>query len=204
MVGLKAADRIVLLPAFDMCRLHGENVSLTGPLSGKVFITGSVAPEAADFVSDQFKKRLSRIEQIELIEPSKQDHGNMAGIDPVAGQRNERIAAIQQLGREHKAEGVFCAYVYAFRERVGTAYGVDQPAKVTFELNLVSVATGAIVWQAHFSETQKTLSENALLIGKFLKRKGRWITAKEMTAAAMEERLQVFENDYVRFPQGGQ
>ncbi len=151
-------------------------------------------------ITDKLKKLLDRIEPVELIFIPRQDPEHLVGIEPVAGQRVQRIAAVQEFGRQQKADSVFCAYVYAFRERVGSAYGVDLPAMVIFELNLVSVATGSILWQAHYSETQKPLSENAFQIGKFFKRKGRWITAEEMADEALEKCIRSFESDYVGLP----
>ena len=113
----------------------------------------------------------------------------MVGLAPVAGSRAERIAAIQKAGGRQGADAVLCAYVYAFRNRVGNAYGVETPAMVSFEMNLVSTATGRIVWRRDFTETQKTLNENLLHLGKFLQRKGRWVTAEEMATQAIEDLL---------------
>jgi len=186
-------DRVLILPAYDMSKIYGEDVSMRGPLSGQVFITSQVAPEATDFLISRLNNQLSAMFDIEVMEPAADfDASSMIGIEPAAGHRSERIPIIQQYGRQMGVDGVICTYIYGFRKRVGTAYGVDKPAMVSFELNLISVATGRLVWQAHFSETQKSLNEDALHIGQFIERKGRWITAEEMAAKAVENLLKSF------------
>lgn len=192
--------RILLLPAFDICRIYGENVSLMGPLSGKVFVTSQVAPDATDLIYSMVKKSLARLQRLEMVPAARNADGVLVGVDPIAGNRSERIAAVQALGRQSGAEGVFIAYIYSFRERVGTAYGAENPARVSFELNLVSVASGRIVWQAHFSEAQQTLNENVFQLGKFLKRKGRWVTAEQMAEGAVDDLMGAFENQFFKSP----
>lgn len=192
--------RILLVPVFDMFRIHGENVSLMGPLSGNVFVTSQVATTAADDIYGMLRKSLARIESIELVPAAKVDVNIRAGVDPIAGHRSERIAAVQKIGRQSQAEAVICAYVYGFRERVGTAYGADQPARVSFELNMIDVVTGRIVWQDHYSETQQTLNENVLQLGKFIKRKGRWVTAEEMAAGAVNDLIGSLKDQFFKFP----
>lgn len=192
--------RVLLLPAFDMSRIHGENVTLMGPLSGNVFVTSKVTAAAADEIYGMLKKSLARIENLELVPAAKGDLEFRAGVDPITGHRSERIAAVQKVGRQSRAEAVICTYVYGFRERVGTAYGADHPARVSFELNMIEVATGRIVWQDHYSETQQTLNENVLQLGKFLKRKGRWVTAEEIAAGAVNDLIGSLKDQFFKSP----
>ena len=185
--------RILVLPFYDLSAIFGDKKSLRGPLTGKVFITATVAPKAADALSAQLRKRLSLRNTLSIIEPKMEDLNAMVGISPLAGPQEKRIALIQQVGRQRGAEAVFCGYIYTFRERVGTAFGVEQPAAVAFELNLVNVSTGAVIWQADFDETQQALNDNLLKIGEFFRRKGRWISAQEMAFQAIDDLMKKFD-----------
>jgi len=184
--------RILILPVVNMSEIHGQNASLRGPLSGEVFVTDEVAPKAADFMGATFRNRLMRLEQVELVEPSTAAITARVGVAPLQGPREGRIAAIQEAGRQKGADSVFCTYLYAFRKRVGTAYGVDAPAMISFESVLVSVATGRLIWQDSYSETQQTLNDNLLRIDKFMERRGRWITAEEMASQAVDKMMENF------------
>jgi hypothetical protein len=183
-------ERVLVLPAFNMAEIHGNNADLRGPLSGEVFITDGVPPQSIDFFDATLRNRFMRLEGIHLIEPNAEAIASRAGLAPIQGGRSDRIALIQQAGRQSGAEAVLCTYIYAFRERVGTAYGVDSPASISFESILVSVATGRLIWQGSYTETQTTLHQNLFKIDRFIQRKGRWITAKEMAAGAIDEMIQ--------------
>ena len=43
-------------------------------------------------------------------------------------------------------------YVYRFRERKGVSYTVEQPASVAFEIHLLRVSDGALVWRGSFDK----------------------------------------------------
>ena len=60
-----------------------------------------------------------------------------------AGGVVERAVA---LGKEVGADGVIFGRVFRFHKRVGTEYGASEPASVWFELGLVSVSSGEVVW----------------------------------------------------------
>ena len=51
-----------------------------------------------------------------------------------------------------------------------------------------------MIWNGHFEETQKPLSENVLDLGMFIKRKGSWVTADELAQGGLEDLLGRFLN----------
>lgn len=185
-------ESVLIMPVIDMSDVYGPDASVRGPVSGEFFVTDAVAPVAVKFISAAQWKRLRQMALVELVEPKPAAIDTKTGLVPVQGTRSERIAAIQAAGRQVGADGVLCTYVYAFRKRVGTDFGVEAPAMVSFESVLVSVASGRVVWQESFSETQQTLNENLLRIGKFLRRKGRWVTAEEMAGRAVDDMMKKF------------
>lgn len=193
---VKKFENILIMPVINMSDIYGLNTGVRGPLSGQVFVTDVVVPEAAEFISSELWTRLIHMKFVELIEPNPHIIDSKVGLVPVQGSRNERLEAIQNAGRQMGADAVLCTYVYAFRKRVGNAFGVDVPAMVSFESVLVSSASGGLMWQKSFSETQQPLNENLLGIGKFLRRKGRWITAEEMATRAIDNMMNDFSASF--------
>jgi hypothetical protein len=99
---------------------------------------------------------------------------------------------LRDVGNDLGADGVVAGYVYRFRERKGVAYSVEQPASVTFEIHLLRVSDGALVWRGTFDKTQSSLMEDLLQVSSFYRGKGRWVTAKELMGEGVEQILKTF------------
>lgn len=177
---------LLVLPTYDMSRTSGGNENIAGPVSGNVFPVGQVASDAVRIMQPAIRKAFRLAQNTHIIEATAQDVSEMVGVAPEDGTRGQRIERIRQAGRRSGANAVLCSYIYAFRKRVGKDYGIEAPAKVSFELNIIDVANGGLIWKGAFTETQKTLSDDLFQIGKFIKRKGRWIEAREMAQQALE------------------
>jgi PBP1b-binding outer membrane lipoprotein LpoB len=91
------------------------------------------------------------------------------------------------LGKQVGADGVIFGRVFRFRERVGTRYGATEPASVSFELALLQVATGKVVWQGRFDRTQQSLSSNLLDFWMFWRAGPHWFTARELAGLGVEQ-----------------
>lgn len=183
-----AAVRLLVLPFQNMAHLHGIKNTLRGPLTRKVFTTSAVAPRSEMIMDAVLMDQLSKHNSIKVQAlqtsagvPSKKD---LQGV--------ELIQALQSLGQKNRSDAIMVGYLYGYRDRVGGAFGAEISAHVAFELVLVGVKNGAIMWRRGISETQQPLNENLLDIGKFIRRKGRWVTAREMSQQAMQEMLQSF------------
>lgn len=99
---------------------------------------------------------------------------------------------LRDVGSELGADGVVVGYVYRFRERKGVAYSAEQPASVTFEIHLLRVSDGALVWRGFFDKTQSSLMEDLFQMSSFFRGKGRWVTAKELMGEGLEAILKTF------------
>jgi hypothetical protein len=99
---------------------------------------------------------------------------------------------LRDVGSELGADGVVAGYVYRFRERKGVAYSVEQPASVTFEIHLLRVSDGALIWRGTYDKTQSSLMEDLFQIPSFFRGKGRWVTAKELMGEGIEQVLKTF------------
>ncbi len=93
----------------------------------------------------------------------------------------ELEARALQLGKVVKADGVFYGTVSRFRERDGSEYGARHGASVSFRLALVSVETGATVWEGRFDQTQQALSSNLLDWWMFWEAGPKWVSARELS-----------------------
>ena len=160
-------------------------------MCGKVFTTGEVAEGAAAMLTEHLFDLLKDRKDIELI-PSSQAQGVMskllAGSNKTVQERDLQL----EIGRALNADAIFAGYIYRFRERVGNEYSVDLPASVAFDLHLIRVEDGRVLWSAHFDETQLPLSDDLFRIGLFLRRKAKWITAKKMAISGLEDMLKDF------------
>ncbi len=63
---------------------------------------------------------------------------------------------------------------------------------MAFDLHLVRVSDGTILWTGYFDETQKTLMENMLDISAFFEREGKWVTAEQMASAGLLKIMETF------------
>jgi hypothetical protein len=183
--------RILILPVKDMALIHGVNKSVTSPFSGKFYITGKVMGPADELLTDKLISFVeSRPDYLSVQANPSQGQPTDWLTDGLGVASEKQILA--QLGRNAKADAVLTGCVYRFEERVGTKHSVQSPASVIFEIHLINVKDGSIVWSGIFSETQQSLSENLLNIKTFIQRKARWITAREMAMSGLEDLLRTF------------
>ena len=90
-------------------------------------------------------------------------------------------------GKKQGAQLLLIPQVLDWHEREGSKAGVTQSAHVRVEFFLLRVDTGSIMDRSVFEEKQAGLAENLLNMGSFLKRKGQWVTAEELTVDGMSK-----------------
>jgi hypothetical protein len=184
-------NRILVLPFQDMYKVFGTNMSYRCPLCDSVYEIEKVAPEADVFLTDQLVAAMTAREDFTLIPPGEA-RGIIDQLVSPDGRLVPPLEILQQAGQSVGAEGILLGRVYRFEERVGAKFSAEKPASVTFDLLFIRVADGRILWTGRFEETQKSLSENLFNLGTFIKRKGKWITAREMAQAGLDEMLKTF------------
>jgi hypothetical protein len=92
-----------------------------------------------------------------------------------------------EYGKKQGAQVLLIPQVLDWHEREGSTAGVTQSAHVRVEFFLLRVDTGSIMDRSVFEEKQLGLSENLLNMGSFLKRKGQWVTAEDLTVESMRK-----------------
>ena len=152
-------------------------------------MTGKVAKGAGQYLTEHIVSLLRDCKNIDII-PTSQAEGVLSGL--LSGNETglKEYDIIKKTGLALGADIVMVGYLYRFRERSGTRYAVDSPASVAFDIHLIRVKDGRILWAGHFDETQRSLSENLFHLSTFIKRKGAWIDAREMALSGLENLLQ--------------
>jgi hypothetical protein len=97
------------------------------------------------------------------------------------------------LGKEGSADAVIFGTVSRFRERVGTEWGATSPAAVSFDLSLVFVASGEVLWQGRFDQTQQPLSSNFFDSWMFWRAGPHWFSARELAGLGVDKLLEQME-----------
>ncbi len=91
-----------------------------------------------------------------------------------------------QVGRCVPADYILVPFLFDWKERRGNEWSVEEPAKVTLELNLIDI-NELKLQRFLFDERQQSLSENILNMGVFFKRGARWVSAGELAGGGLEQ-----------------
>jgi hypothetical protein len=142
-------------------------------------------------LSEQLFILLKDRQDIQLI-PASQSQGVVSDLLSEHQKRLSERDLLIETGRALKADCVLSGNIFRFRERVGGKYSVDLPASVAFDIHLIRVSDGRLLWNDHFDETQRPLSENLFQLRPFLQRKATWITANEMAVSGLKDVLKSF------------
>lgn len=146
----------------------------------------TIAEGATQIVTDQLYHRL--LEHQLIVSRWQGDEAQPFGIEN--GSLSD-VQQAQQIGRLLKTPAVLFGTVDAFAEREGSAMGIRKPASIGFTVQLIHTEDGRLLWKASYHETQKSLLEDITTLPLFFKRKGRWLTAAELSDDGVDEILSV-------------
>jgi len=180
------AGTLLILPFKNMSAVYGDHKNIRSPLSGSFFTTGDVSSEAEHSMTRNVTALLQKCTQYTFLSGSKA-RSVIAGAFAENKNPVEIREHLVRIGQKLGANWVVAGGIYRFKERVGGTMSVESAASVAFDIALIDVANGRLLWTGHFDETQKPLSENILNFGSFVKRQGKWVSADELTRFAMEE-----------------
>jgi len=186
--------KIAIMPFQSDVGLDRYQESIQCPLCGTVFRKGRIERNAEERLTTLVFDYLQVDTQYELI-PPPEVRGAMSQVFSRRFDSNT-IPFIVDIGRAVGADAVLVSYVYRYKERVGTSYSVKNPASVAFDLHLVSVKRGAILWKGGFDKTQRSLSENIFQIRGFIKGGAKWLTVDEWTSQGLEQTMKTFPKYY--------
>ncbi|GEM_PF-6098847 len=111
---------------------------------------------------------------------------SISSVESVFNQNIEKIN-ISDIVEKFKIDYIIEGYIYKFKERQGSEYSVKEAATVHFVVVLRNPITGESLWSKEYYEQQEELSNNLLNVFNFFKRKGKWLTALELSEQAIEK-----------------
>jgi hypothetical protein len=149
------------------------------PASAAPTITGDGAAQAPAAISRMLLDAAARETQWTLASAERVDPANLAGESPE--ERAGEMAA--RLG----ADAAVTATIARYRERVGSAFGVAEPASVSFQVLLVRAGQKHAVWRADFTQTQEPLTYNLWGFWKVQRGGLRWLTADDLARIGVDE-----------------
>jgi hypothetical protein len=184
-----ALSRIAVLPFQDLTPEDPAARMVSCPLCGGIFQTERLASSAEKVVEDLVLTSLREYKQFTIADPAltAEVYARIAASGPAA-----RPEILQKTGKELNVDAVLVGYVFRYRERKGYPYSVEKPASVAFDLHLLRVKDGLIVWRGAFDKTQSSLMENVFQLSSFFSGGGKWVTAKELSADGLTAILKTF------------
>ena len=142
---------------------------------------------AADNLGDIFYRKLKIREGISLV-PSYEVQDAMAAIPT----KPLTPPLIKLIGQRLRADAVLAGNVEVYKERTGSAIGLERPqdaAEVGFAVQLISVRDGIPLWTGQYHEQQRPANQD--LTG-FLERGPRYLTVEELADSAADHVLRKF------------
>lgn len=88
-----------------------------------------------------------------------------------------------------ECNGVLETRLRRYSERIGGKYTAEEPAAVAFDMKLIGVDTGGVLWAATFEEMQRSVLENLYEWGKAKSRGFTWITARDLLLEGIRDKF---------------
>lgn len=185
-------ERILVVSFKDIAKIAGADLSVRCPLSGKTFLTGEVEEGAKALLNRELRNHLQGREAFKFISPEE-----MSDLQPELLSENGEVLPEGNLltitGRKLGADAVLAGHIYRYQDRVGGDFSVESAASVAFDLHLLRVSDGRVLWTGVFDETQRALTDDLFELPSFLERDGQWVTADQMAEAGLKEVLSAFK-----------
>ena len=147
----------------------------------------AVAEGASDSITAELQAKMS-IDAGWQIVPESDVADALEKMPPTATEDLRQNAA--ELGHKVLADAVMYGRIERYKERVGSDYAAASPASVAFTLSLLDIKSGQVIWNAHFSKSQKALSENMFDVVAFVQNSGRWVRAHEIAAEGVDQAVE--------------
>lgn len=90
-------------------------------------------------------------------------------------------------GRSHSLQYILVPQVLDWHEREGSQAGVEKSAHTRVEFFLINVPAGLVVGRTVYEEKQVGLVDNLFGVADFIKRRGQWVTARQLAQEGMKK-----------------
>jgi len=170
--------RIAVLPFIVTPKTPGQGRGYAEPAPPRV---------AAEKLAELFYLKLNAREGIVVVPPSAVREA-MPALPAAVVSR----AQLRELGERLNVGAVLEGTVEVYKERKGSAIGLDRPedaAEVGFTVRLVSVKDGEVLWTGDYYERQRPMIED---ISGFLERGARYLRVEQLADSAVDHVLRGF------------
>lgn len=116
----------------------------------------------------------------------------MASISLHHGSQPQALSQWLAYGKKQGADLLLVPMVINWHERAGSRAGVTESAEVHLEFFLLKVSSQTVMNRCIFEEKQAALAENFLNIGSFIKRRGSWVSARDLAGEGMQKAKKEF------------
>jgi len=155
-------------------------------LTGSVYVAEPVSRENSEALTRMLFEKIVKKKNFELISPGQSEGAYNSILQADKGVNMSKSQVLQKVGSSFGGDAVLAGYLYRWRQRVGTDYGVRSAASVAFDLWILDPRDGSILWRSKFDKTQQSLSENLLEAPSLLKAGFRWLTVEEYADLGLE------------------
>ncbi|KUG22865.1 putative lipoprotein [hydrocarbon metagenome] len=160
------------------------------PVCGIGLFGGKILNGSEKIVEEVFVGKLNELKRAELIPSDKVQDVYKRSVSESL--KEPLLNVFKKVGKELGADVLAVGYIYRYIERVGSEYGSEHPASVAFEIHLIRIADGKVIWRGFFDKTQKSLMEDVFQISSFIKGGGKWLTARQLTKQGMDKVFETF------------
>ena len=182
---------VAVLPFQVVLPPTGQNV-VRSPLGGATFLAGRVTEAAPGEMDALLRKRLARDPRMNFVGPEWSKRVWREFVIQSGANRDALAGFSKEIADSTGAEVAVLCHLYAFQDKKGTAYGVEFPAYVAFDLTMLRLQDSRILWRGSFVRRQKDLSKNIFDVGEFFKAGGRWLTASQLAALGLDQVMETF------------
>jgi TolB-like protein len=154
---------------------------------GRGYAEPAPPPVAAEKLAELFYLKLNAREGIVVVPPR-----NVRRAMPALRAAAVSPAQLRELGERLDVGAVLEGTVEVYKERKGSAIGLDRPedaAEVGFTVRLVSVKDGETLWTGDYYERQRPMIED---ISGFLERGARYLRVEQLADSAVDHVLRGF------------
>ncbi len=170
--------RIAVLPFTASPRTPGQARGYAEP---------APPPLAAEKLAELFYMKLNAREGIAVVAPRYVREAMPAASTTVVSRPQ-----LRDLGERLDVGAVLEGTVEVYKERKGSALGLDRPedaAEVGFTVRLVSAKDSEVLWTGEYYERQRPMIED---ISGFLERGARYLTVEQLADSAVDHVLRSF------------
>lgn len=186
----KTPTHIAVISFQSLTSGDGQGNTVSCPVCGVSNSSGKVSTGAENIVEEIFVDKLRELKWVELIPLDKVQDVYKRSVSESL--KEPLLNVFKKVGKELGADVLAVGYIYRYIERVGYGYGSEHPASVAFEIHLIKIADGKVIWRGFFDKTQKSLMEDVFQISSFIKGGGKWLTVRQLTKQGMDKVFETF------------